>query len=284
MLLNNKHKYPQAVVEACKAEIYRPLEDTLRVTELIDSPLIKRLLIEHWKDLSTDVDDIVYSSLFGTAWHKFVAEYEPAAMVEHRWYTNLPDGKVLTGATDIYKPDEGIIEDNKTQSVWAFVFGTPSWERQLNVYAHLIEANGYPVRELWINSFLRDWSKFEAMRNRKDYPKHKFHKVRCRLWDKDKRDKFIQDRINIHNDPTYVCSDEERWRRATTWAVKKKGTKTARRVLDTEKAAKLWIEENKPKGNIYIEERVGSCVRCEEWCPVRSVCIHKEEINETDAS
>jgi len=279
MELTNKPHYPMPVVEAAWAQIYHPTMDTLRVTELIDSPLIKRLTIENWNNLSIDVDEIVYSSLFGTAWHEFVAKYEADAMVERRWYAKLPDtDMILSGQTDIFKPQEGVIEDNKTQSAWAFVFSTPTWERQLNVYAYLIEANGYDVRELWINSFLRDWSQYLVKKSNSDYPAHKFHRIKCNLWDANKRHDYILERLAIHNDPNYVCSDEERWRRPTTWAVKKKGTKTARRVLDSKAKAEQWITENKPKGDVYVEERSGGCIRCESYCTARSVCPFKEKV------
>jgi len=278
MLITNRHSYPQSIVEACKAQLYHPIMDTLRVTELIDSPLIKRLSIEHWGGLEIDVDEIIYSSLFGVAFHEFVAKYEADAMVERRWYAKLPDtDMILSGQTDIFKPQEGVIEDNKTQSAWAFVFSTPNWERQLNVYAYLVEANGYDVRELWINSFLRDWSKYLVKQSNNDYPTHKFHRIKCNLWDANKRHNYILERLAIHNDPNYVCSDEERWRRPTTWAVKKKGTKTARRVLDTKDKAEQWITENKPKGDIYVEKRDGGCIRCLDYCTARSICPYKDK-------
>lgn len=278
MILNNVYQYPRSVVEAAKAQIYRPLEDTLRVSELIDSPLVKRLTIEHWTKLEVDVDEIVYSSLFGTAWHEFLSQYEPDALVEKRWYAKLPnDERILTGQTDIFKANEGIIEDHKTQSAWAFVFGVPSWERQLNCYVYLIEKSGYKVNKMFINSFLRDWSKYEAMKGKnKDYPDHKFHKIECRIWPEADREKYLIDRLAVHSDPNYICSDEERWRRPTTWAVKKVGVKTAKRVLDTEVLAKKWIEDNQPKGDIFIEERKGGCIRCQEYCNARAVCPYKD--------
>lgn len=276
MNLHNKLKYPDSVVEAARAEIYRPTNDILRVTELIDSPLIKRLAIQHWDELDKDVDDIVYASLFGTAWHKFLAGFQSNAMIEHRWSLNLPDGRLLSGQSDIFKPEEGILDDIKTQSAWAFVLGVKSWEDQLNVYADLIEEHGYNVNELWISAFLRDWSRYEAMKKRGNYPPHKFHRVKVKKWNKEVRKQYIQDRLRIHDNPDYVCSDKERWRTPTKFAVMKEGVKTAKRVLDTRDEAEAWIKAKKPKGEIAIIERRGGCRRCEDWCDVREVCPHRE--------
>lgn len=278
MELTNHFKYPKSVVEACKEQIYHPTNEVLRVTELIDSPLVKRLMIQFWDKISIDVDEIVYSSLFGTAWHKFLSAFETGEIIEKRWSINR-GGIIISGQTDIYRPDTAAIDDNKTQSAWAFVFGTKSWEHQLNTYAQLVVENGYPVNELWINSFLRDWSKYEAMKGRnKKYPEHKFYRVKVPLWNEHKRKKFIDDRLDLHlNSKDYVCSSEERWERPTTYAVKKAGVKTAKRVLNTMKEAKKWIEDKKPKGDISIEVRKGGCIRCEGYCWVRGVCPYKGE-------
>lgn len=276
MILTNKFQYPDAVVGAAENQLYLPNKDIVRVSELIDSPLIKKLLIEYWDKIIIDVDEIVYSSLFGIAFHKFLAGFEVDALVEKRWSIKIRDG-ILTGQTDLYKTD-GIIEDNKTQSAWAFVFGNSSWEAQLNCYAYLIEENGYPVNELWINSFLRDWSKFEAMKGRnRDYPKHKFHKVRVPLWDKNKRIEYINKRLNLHLDEDYVCTPAERWQKKTIYAVMKKGVKTARRVLDTKGQAQEYIvaknlTSQQNSGIIYVDERKGGCIRCNDYCTVRNVC------------
>lgn len=278
MNIKNQYKYPEAVVKAVENEIYKPNIDVWRATELIDSPLVKRLLIKHWDDIEVDVDDYVYSSLFGTAWHKFLSKWEVEAMIENRW--NIVFNKIpITGQTDIYKMSDGIIEDNKVTSAFAWVFGNIHWTEQLNIYATLIEHSGYPVKKLFINAFLRDWSRYEAMKGHNSkYPKHKFHKVKIPLWSRDRREAFLNSRIQLHlNGADYICSPEERWEKETTWAVKKKGTKKARRVLDTKEAAEKWIIDKKPKGDVFIEERKGECTRCKLYCSARTVCPYKEK-------
>jgi len=287
MNLINQYDYPQAVVKACQAELYKPVKDVHRVTELIDSPLIKRLLVEHWNDITIDVDEMVYSSLFGTAWHKFLSSFEVDALIEKRWSIKAPmaEHSIISGQTDIFKVNGGIIEDNKTQSAWAFVFGQPSWERQLNIYAELVEESGYLVKELWINSFLRDWSKFEAMKGRnKTYPDHKFHRVRVPLWLKEKRQQYIKERLNLHLSGDYVCTtfaqagkDNDRWERPTTYAVKKKTRKDAigGRVFESKGEADTFFNSKPDKSKWEVEKRRGGCIRCEGYCSARSVCKFK---------
>jgi len=286
MILRNEYNYPAAIMKAVQAEIYKPREGVLRVSELIDSPLIKRLMLKFWDKIEIDVDEVVSSSLFGTAFHKFLAGFESDAMIERRWSVNIGD-YIITGQTDIYKPDEGYIEDIKTQSAWAFVFGNKNWERQLNCYAYLIRQNGYPVTNLYINSFLRDWSKYEAMRGRnKDYPKHRFHRIRLPLWKNEDIERYIKERVELHRRAAKggecICTPEERWQRPTTYALKKKGVKRACRVLPSYKEIVQHIKEKGltkdwESGRIYVEKREGCNVRCENYCIVRNVCPYRKK-------
>ena len=297
MILTNRYDYPEAIVKATQNEIYRPKSDVYRCTEILDSPYVKQLMIKYWDDIEIDVDDYIYSSLFGTAWHKFLSQWEVDAMVERRWNLRVL-GVLLTGQTDIYKPSLGHIEDNKTCGAFSFVFGQPHWEEQLNVYATLVEQNGFPVKALYIDAFIRDWSKYEAeRRDRRDsYPNRKFYKTKVKLWSSEKREAFINTRLQLHLKPEgYVCSTfaeagtlNERWEKPTTYAVMKKGQKKAigatlsvkgKRVPFTTIAmAEKFIETKKPKGNIYIDERKGECTRCKYYCNARSVCPIAKEL------
>ena len=279
MILTNRYKYPEAVVKAVQNEMYKPNYDIWRVTEIIDSPLVKKLLIKYWDDIEIDVDDYIYSSLFGTAWHKFLSAWEVDAMVERRWsvrYCNT----TLSGQSDIYKQSIATVEDNKVVGAFSLVFGQPHWDEQLNIYATLIEDCGFPVRKLYINAFIRDWSRYEAAKyNRKDgYPDRKFYKKKVPLWNRDKREVFINSRLRLHLDTneSYECTPDERWQKKTTYAVMKIGQKKAKRVLDTIDEAKKWVDnQTKDKNKLSIVERPGECTRCKSYCPVRSVCTIK---------
>lgn len=282
MKITNKLSYPDSVVKAAKESLYFPSWEVSHVTELIDSPLIKHLTIKHWDDLTVDTDEFINSSLFGTAWHKFLAGYEiDSAFVEKHWSLMVND-VLVSGTTDIYK-DSGIVEDNKVTSAWAFVFGRVEWEYQLNLYAYLIKENNYPVNSLWINAFLRDWSQYTAMQNRnKDYPDSRFYRVQIPLWSVDKQKQYLLSRLKAHTeDREKECTPEQRWQRKEQFALAKKDRKTAIRVLDTKDEMLKYINQKNltkqfQNGTIYIEHRPGSCVRCNNYCPVRDVCKYKE--------
>ena len=141
MRLTNQFSYPDSVIQAAYDGLYQPVWGMLRVSELVDSPLIKALAIQHWDKLEIDVDECLLA-LFGTAWHKFLSGWQvDNELRNHRWYTKIGETNI-TGETDIFRLD-GTIEDNKTTSVWAFVFGRKEWEYQLNSYAYLVSQNNY---------------------------------------------------------------------------------------------------------------------------------------------
>ena len=77
-----------------------------------------------------------------------------------------------------------------------------------------------------------------------------------------------------------MCSEVERWSRPPKWAVKVKGQKRAKRVLDNESDALAWIWNNPSKAKpLEVEYRQGEDVRCESYCPVKQFC-NKGESNE----
>jgi hypothetical protein len=161
------------------------------------------------------------------------------------------------------------------------VFDKSAWVQQLNSYALLAEANGYHITDLQINAFLVDWMKSNAFKFQ-DYPKKRFHSVQLPLWKLEDIKVFVQERLHDHLQGLRPCTPEERWQKETTWAVKKQGVATARRVLATESMAKEWIAQQDKKTGLYIEKRVGGCIRCASYCPVRGVCEFNTQTTEDD--
>lgn len=282
MKITNKLNYPQAVIVAAEKQLYKPTWDNVRVSELLPGLLTKYLSIKYWDELVVDVDDLLLS-MFGTSWHQYLSGWQsPNEVHNKRWYAVI-NGVQLSGETDIYGFEEhnqpnAVIEDNKVTSAWAFVFGRKEWEYQLNSYAYLVRANGYPIHELYINAFLRDWSQYEAMKDRqKEYPKSRFYRLQVLLWTIDMQLAFLEKRIQLHeiakkdgNIDVIACTPEERWQRKESWAVKKKGRQSALRCADTFEQAQTLAK--KFKGDITIEHRPGKCVKCNSYCLVRAVC------------
>jgi hypothetical protein len=71
------------------------------------------------------------------------------------------------------------------------------------------------------------------------------------------------------------CNPEERWDKATKYAVKKEGRKTAIRLLDDKKAAESMAGEL-GKGH-YVEPRPGESVKCQSFCLCCNFCNYYQD-------
>ena len=275
MQLTNNFGYPEAVVNAARRMLHRPEEGFYGVTSVVDAPLVRHLRMTRWDDLTVDVDDLLIP-MFGTAWHQFL-ERNTSERAELSWAFQTR-GITLRGTTDLYREtNNGTIDDYKVVSAWSFVFGVKEWEQQLNLYALLARMNGYPISNLYIDAFIKDWSEWEAMKSKKDgYPDKRFFRIGIPLWTPEQQDAYLNARLDVHLAEPVECSPSEKWQSDTTFAVMKPGRKTAMRVLPSEDAAYSWISEQKNKKDLYVNTRKGECKRCNRFCSVRSVCPYAE--------
>ena len=278
MILTNNFDLPEAIYNVMMRDIYQPTRSRMRVTELINAPLIKELMIKHWKELTEDCSDGLWR-LLGTSVHYILESGTPDnALGEERLSFTIGD-TTISGKSDLYH-NEGI-EDWKVTSVFSFLLGEkPEWIAQLNMYKWLWEKNGFPVKSLKINAILRDWQRSKAKFD-PTYPQIPFLSFDVPIWNNSIITEYIFDRIAEHAiKPARECTDDQKWKRPTTYAVMKEGAKRARRVLDTEKEAEKYIkdlDEDKQKG-LFVDKRQGLCVKCEDYCIVRDFCPYYKKV------
>lgn len=274
MRLTNKYNYPQCVVAMAQASLSKPVESIIRVTSLIAPPAIRYYQLHNWDDLIVDVDEFIQPG-FGTAWHQYLAKYtnSDSGVYSEQNLTIDCSGIILSGTPDL-RSTPGDIDDHKVTSAWSFVFGKPEWEQQLNMYALLTEANKFPIKALHINAYLKDWSVYDASRYKPDYPDRPFYHVTLPLWSIEERKHFLEEKLKDHQDGLRPCTEYERWQKPSKWAVKKNGAPKAciGGVKDREEDAKVFLSKQKNPSAYHIEYRPGGCRRCEDYCPVRSVC------------
>lgn len=277
MKITNKHNLPEAIYKAV-SQNYAPNPNRLSVTDLIGPPLIRRLRIKHWEELEEDASDRLWA-LLGQSVDYVISKSADNAIVQHKFEIPI-DGMTVVGKTDIYWPVPERIEDWKVTSVWSFILGgKKNWEEQLNCYAWGFRREDMRVKALRINAILRDWQKSKMLQD-SDYPQIPFVSVDLPLWDFEQQEEYIKQQIEYHTmSKPEECSPEDKWEKPTTYAVMKKGRKSALRVLNSNEAACIWcgdkgLSENK---DISIVERLGECTRCKSYCPVRSVCSYNKE-------
>ena len=276
MRLLNKFNLPSPIMRAVENDPYDSGESDISVTQLIDSPLIRRLRIKYQNDIEEDVTDRIWS-LLGQAVHSILeraADSPDVESAEERIYTTAED-YIVSGQYDLIyrKDDKLILADYKVTSAWSVLFGNPKWEYQLNVLKWIVERETELVIDrLEVVAFLRDWMKSKAGDGK--YPASQVAIVEMPIWDAEKTANYVRNRLNLHfNDIEYMqCSNEERWYSGDKWAIKKKGRKSAVKVFDSKDAADEELEEYYSSDEFSMEHRPGKYRRCEEYCEVSKWC------------
>jgi hypothetical protein len=156
------------------------------------------------------------------------------------------------------------------------------WEEQLNINALCARMNNLEVRAIKILVRLKDWKARKArLTGQDDYPPCPVHIVDLPLWNVGKAQEYVLERIKEQEDNQEnprVCNKRERWQRDATFALMKKGRKSAIKLYfnkDQAEAALNWCMEEgrrKPGESFYLEERQSEPVRCLDWCGVWQWC------------
>ena len=249
----------------------------LSCTTLIDSPYIN-WLEKKYPDCPEDYADI-YFSVLGTIWHKWLegaARKDPTnAMVEHRFSVDV-DGWIVSGKIDIARGDLAtkhctLLMDFKFSSFYriqkAMKRGSATFEAQLNTDCWLMRKAGWTVDAVAIGATSRDWTKRILKKENMNF----WEEIRFPLWGEDEQEAYVRERLALHQstladmDKTPpVCTDEERWIRDPKTAVMKQGIKNSRKNFDTTEEAQAWMDDQKDKALMYLEDRPGGYPRCEE--------------------
>lgn len=279
MNVTNKYGVPAPLLTLATKEYYSKGDAAYSVTELLASPQIRRLQ-ERFKDQMTqDVSDMLWS-MVGSALHVVMERSEtPGYISEERLYAEI-EGHKISGQIDLQEvtPFGIILTDYKFTSAWAVMQeDKKEWVEQLNLYKWLVETvKGQRVIGLRICAFIRDFSRHDK---RDAYPEAPITMVDIPIWDKDKTDAFVHARLTAHEMSKFLdqvrvdqepCTDEDRWMKETTYAVKKEGRKTAVRVFKTIEEANEFSQQEK---TYYVETRKGEPVRCAgNYCGVADFC------------
>ncbi len=286
--ITNKHNLPQTLVNLAESRDYSRGNSHRSITQLIDAPQISVLRMINENRITEDVVDTFWANL-GSALHHITEKgADDKHLVEERLFVDVEDW-TISGAIDVQRLEDDnsiTIMDYKFTSVWAVKNPKLDWERQLNCYAYLVEANKkVKIKELQIICFLRDWNRNNAKRDM-NYPQQQIVVVPIKLWDFEERSKYVADRVRTHQEALqdYMngkdmaeCTFEEMWKREDTYAVKKKKNKRALKVFEIETDAKEFAKE---KGEEYeIEYREGVAVRCEDnYCKVNQWCPQYQQV------
>lgn len=305
MKITNNFGMPQPFVDFAINDKYSKGKADISVTSLIDSPRVRVMKDSYNDKIEIDAVDMVWA-LFGTAVHSVLESSNTYSRVGHpsdkiineeRLYSDL-NGWTISGAMDRQEIKDGIatIIDYKVTSVWSVIHGKPEWEKQLNCYAWLFREKHFfkewKVGSIKICAILRDWNRREAER-REDYPQAPIVYVDIPIWNEEDAKNYVSERISIHQEAQVnydlngsfpLCTNDERWQKKNSWALKKKKLKRALKVFDNEQSAHDYQEvyhqhRLHPSDATEIEFRGGEYTRCKgNYCSVAKFCDQYNEV------
>ena len=284
--ITNNKGFPMALVKAVENDSYSKGRADRSVTGLLAPPRQAALKDIHEDDLTEDVADRTYA-LYGQLIHLLLeraGEQDRNALTEERMFTEL-EGWTISGQTDTITltEEEGwVVSDYKFVTAHKFkrdysgeLVMPPEYERQLNMYGHLLRENGFKVEGLKIVAIYRDWSKMEARRDG-NYPQLGAETHDVKLWSAAEAKEFMAERVRLHQaaeNDLPECTDEDRWAKPDKYALMSTPTSVrARKLFDTEVSAVTWAYENKIKEGWVVDHRPGVNTRCENYCLVSEYC------------
>lgn len=281
MRITNQHNLPAPILRAITRDDYTKGAASFSVTELIDSPRARALRVKHDHEIERDASDFLWS-LMGRALHRVLqdaGEGEDGHIVERRFFATIK-GIKISGGVDLIEDKLALITDYKMTGVANVQKPKREWEIQLNLYNYLCVLNGFPPADgLQICAILRDWKKAKAKSMPGSYPQAPIVMVQLPMWHLNYAKEYLEERVEAHMSARIastfdgdlpLCSDEDRWVKPSSFAVmhpkKKRAVKLFDNRLDADEYAAKLGEDH------YVFERVGSPLRCIDYCEAAPFC------------
>jgi hypothetical protein len=274
MIITNRYNLPEPIARIL-TDVRPRVKNRFSVGDMISAPYIRLLREQHFDEITEDISDMMWKLLGSSVHYIIEGGSPPESLAEEKMSAQIkyPIVCTLVGIPDLWQNET--ITDYKVTSVWSFILGEkPEWVKQLNLYKWLYELHGFDTKKLQIHAILRDWSKGKSYSS-SDYPPVPFQTISIPVWEKGEPEKLINQWLldYLSGKP---CTDEQRWMRPTTYAVKKPKNKRATIVLPTYEEAETYIREHvsnkKLASELIVEERKGIYARCKDYCNVSPFC------------
>lgn len=300
MIVDNKFGYPNAIVEAAQDILSKEHNEDgcVSATTLLRGAKETILTHRHFNEIHVDVDSVM-DSMRGTAFHEFLSHYDQKNFTETKFSYDV-EGMTVTGTLDVYNEELRLIQDYKNCKVWKVVMHDfDEWKKQGLIYAWLLSKNGHKANKLSFYAFFEDWSPSQAKADN-NYPQCKMYVYSDSISENDIKGieafvhtkvKYLNDCNKLDDDDIPECSESERWKTETVYAVYKNQNKTATKLFhsssfNSEKeaydAAEIFAGSlDDAKTTTRIEERLGESKKCERYCVCKEFCSfykknHKE--------
>ncbi len=294
MKITNKLGLPKQLVELVSND-YKPTEHQYSCTTIL-KPTRQVILERRYNDqIESDVSDMCWL-IFGIAVHSIIenSEEDSGQFKEEKLKVDLGkyfkelDGYYLSGRSDMIDLINKSITDWKTCSAWKIIYKDfEDWRKEMLIYAWAVKDMGFDMDKAEAIAFIKDHNKTKS-KTEANYPKLPIWVEKFAFTEKDfsEIEEFIYNKFlslksneNKPDEELPMCSEEERWREPTKYAVKKKANKTASKLHDTLEDAEAHLKNLEEKyPDIYeIEVREGTDKKCLEYCSCNRFCPYYKE-------
>lgn len=281
--LTNNQGMPQIMVDVIQEDDYVNIgASEYSATNLIMPPRMLQLVRRHKDKIEEDVMDRWYMWMGNAVHEKIDRELKSNKdYATERKITRFDEGRRVVAKFDAYHIPSQTLFDHKTTTT--YIHGSEmkdEWINQLNINAFFLEEEGFPVQDIAINAIYLDWrSSWLKYKRDGDYPLLPVGEFRIEAWPQERRKEYYLDRLKQHiaaeqleDDKLPECTSEDTWEKPSSFAVRKSGAYSAKRVLPSYEEAEKYIAENKLKDGYYIEVRPGERTRCANYCSAAPFC------------
>ena len=283
MKISNNFGFPTSIVRAVEKE-YTYQDKRYSVTTLLQTDR-EMILKRRYNDIiEQDVSNMIWL-LFGSSVHYILEniELEPYEKVEYKMEHTFDNGFTLSGVLDYISDKDELILDYKVVKTYSYIFDkyNEKYRKQLQMCAWLYyKETGKWYSKGQIIMIFKDWNKTETLKN-KDYPLYPVGTVDFDLGSPSEIEDWIIKRFErvaelekMSDFELPLCTEEERFNKGTTYAIKKKGNIKALKVHKSQEEARehLINLERKYPNEYMVEERKVTDIKCESYCSVNKQC------------
>lgn len=282
MKITNKLNLPTPLVDAVSKEHkYTPKQYS--VTALLKGPCQVILERRHDEEIEQDVSEMIWM-IFGTAVHSILEQSKETVdqLKENKIVIDILQDYKLSGIFDLYDDKTGTVTDYKTASVNKVLYNDwDDYRRQTLIYCWMLRQIGFNAHRGEVVAMLKDQSKAKALQGG-NYPQHPVYRIGWDFTDTEfaeieewikRRFEELSDCEQMDDTDLPSCTPAERWHKDDTWAIMKKGRKSAVKVCNTEGDAQAYMDNKMLDPKVHhIEKREGADNRCDNYCNVNKWC------------
>ena len=282
------------MIEALTRDEHELGDSQYSVTQLLKTPRQLQLYRRHKDWVTRDAVDM-WNTFIGHCVHGGIYQSvkgNPDYILEKRVEHNV--GEITIGGTpDAYQISTKTLFDHKTMQTSAYGLEVKDgYEEQMNIYAYILELQGFEVENIMLNVIYLDWRIAAAKyAEQGKYPPAPVALIPIKKWSRDVVESFIDSRVALHRAAELLddhelpdCSAEDCWESEQKLAVYRKGFNggpsgvRALKLCNNNREVSDWVAWKKMSmKDLVVVDRPRTRRKCEMYCDAAPFCNQYKE-------